>query len=113
MGQGVQGESRTRRERLGPGLMRVAAPAGDAVGPLLLPMNKGGRCFTALGRDACSGAKLPKLLPSPRILPQERGSKRAPPLPNIVRGTTCHYLNAHLVRTGRKVFADPLPDVVL
>ena len=41
MGQGVQGESRTRRERLGPGLMRVAAPAGDAVGPLLLPMNKG------------------------------------------------------------------------
>src|SRR5829696_1935900 len=48
-----------------------------------------------------------------RALSQERGSKRAPPVPDIVRGITRHHLNAHLIRAGRKVFADPLPDVAL
>jgi hypothetical protein len=44
----------------------VAAPVGGVAGSLLLPMNKGGRCFTACERDACSGVKLPEFLPSAR-----------------------------------------------
>jgi hypothetical protein len=64
----------------------VAAPAGlhlwGVVGPLVLPVNKGGTCFTARGRGACAGAKLPDLVTSgvenPILIAREQVNATAP-----------------------------------
>src|SRR5215207_10534090 len=116
MGKGGQGEGRLRRGGLGPGLERVAAPAGRRRGATGAAGEQGWQGGLRRAEEAPAqrcGTASTSTLGVYSALSQERGSQRAPPLPETVRGTSRHHLNAHLIRAGRKVFADPLPDVAL